>query len=123
MIAQMVVDIRDQNIENHAPIEGLGVSLSLSTVSCKGVHDFRVTPAFSVSGAHHRHCGQERNTCDTVTVETLREKDRLARDMDQFVSWGSNASLSGQSQGDLLPGGEFEKLLFLFSCSGNINGL
>ena len=37
MIAQVIIDVRDQDVEDHAPIEGVSVGLSLCAVLREGV--------------------------------------------------------------------------------------
>lgn len=56
MVAQVIVDIGNQHVEDDAPIEGMSVGLPLRTMLRKSVNDLRVATALTVLGTHHRHC-------------------------------------------------------------------
>lgn len=71
VIAQVIVDIGNQHIEDHAPIEGVRVLLSLCAMFCEGVDHLGVAAALAVPGAHHGHGGEERDTDRAVAVEPL----------------------------------------------------
>ena len=72
VVAQMIVDIGDQHIEGDAPIERVGVRLSLRARLGQGIDDLGVAATLAVPGAHHRHCGQERDADRAIAIEASR---------------------------------------------------
>lgn len=69
MIAQVVVDIGDQHVEDDAPIERVGICFSLSTILAEGVHDLGIAATLAVPGAQHRHGGQGRDADRAIAIE------------------------------------------------------
>lgn len=49
MVSQVIVDIRNQHVEDHAPIERFGIRFRMRPVARKSVDEFRVAPARSPS--------------------------------------------------------------------------
>lgn len=57
VVAQVIVDIGNQHMEDDTPIEDMGVRLTLGAVFSKGIDDLRRAAALA---AHRRHRRQER---------------------------------------------------------------
>ena len=103
MIAQVVVDIGDQNVEGDAPMERMGVCLSLRAVMGECIDDLRIVSRVAILGVHHRHDGQKRDACRALAIEASRQQHRLSGDFDELVLRGRDPGLVGQAQRDLLP--------------------
>ncbi len=58
VIAQVIVDIGNQHMEDDTPIEDMGVRLTLGAVFSKGIDDLR--RAAALRAAHRRHRRRER---------------------------------------------------------------
>ena len=69
MVAQVIVDIGDQHVEDDAPIKSLGVRLSPGAMFRENIDDRGVAAALAVSRAHHRHGRQERNADCALAIE------------------------------------------------------
>lgn len=69
MVSQVIVDIRNQPVEGHAPIERFGIRCRMRPVARKSVDEFRVAPAFAVDRSGHRHRRQKRNTCAVAPIK------------------------------------------------------
>lgn len=60
MVAQVVIDIRDEHVENDAAIKR------------KSIDDLGITAALAILGAHHRHCRQEGDADCVGPIEASR---------------------------------------------------
>ncbi len=75
MVAEVIVDIGDQHVEDDAPIKGLDIRFPLCAVLSKGIDDLRIAAALTVLGAHHRHRRQERDADRAVAIEAPRQHE------------------------------------------------
>lgn len=69
MVAQVIVHIGDQHVEDDTPIKCVGICLSLCAILRKGIDDFGIAAALAVLGAHHRHRGQEGDADPASAIE------------------------------------------------------
>lgn len=100
VIAQVIVDIGNQHMEDDTPIEDMGVRLTLGAVFSKGIDDLRRAAALA---AHRRHRRQERGADRPFAIEASRQHDGLAGEVDQLVPRSGDTCLAGQPQRDLFP--------------------
>jgi hypothetical protein len=85
MIAQMILDIRDQHVESDATIKRLGVCLRLGAMLRDRVDDFGIAASLAVLGSRHGHRGEERDANSALPIESSRQEHRLAADLQQFM--------------------------------------
>ena len=86
-----------------APVKGLGVGLSRCAVLRKRIDDLGIAAALAVFRAQRRHGRQERNADCALPIETPRQQDLLAGDVDQPVPGRGDTGVVGQAKRDLLP--------------------
>ena len=69
MVAQVIVDIRNQHVEYNAPIKSMGVRRSPGAMFHENIDHLGVAAALAVSRAHHRHGRQEWNADNALAIE------------------------------------------------------
>ena len=66
MVAQMVVDIRNQDVEDHPTIKFMRVDRRLRAVLREHIDKFGIAAAVAILQSHHRQRGEEWNTGPAV---------------------------------------------------------
>ena len=103
MVPKMIVHIRDQNVEDHPPVEFHSIRFRECTVLGQHIDQLRVATAVAVLQSHHRQCRQKGYPRVPIPVETPRQQHALAGYPHQFVFGRTNASVGRQPQRHRFP--------------------
>ena len=74
MVAQVVVDIGNEDIERHASIQGMSVLFRLRAVAGQSIHHLRVAPDLTVLRSEQGHCGKEGNAAPLRAIKSPRQQ-------------------------------------------------
>ncbi len=103
VIAQVVVGVGDQYVENQPPPQRFHVGLRRGAVLAQRVNNFQIASGFIVFRSEHAHRGEERDTPFAVAVESSQEEHRLAGDVFDTRLGNGDARFLREGQCDRLP--------------------
>ena len=70
MVAEVIVDVGDQDIEDHAAVEFSRILFGLGAVLGQDIDEFGITSPFAILQTHHGQSRQEGDAGLALPVET-----------------------------------------------------
>jgi hypothetical protein len=103
MVSQVIVQVGDADVEDHAPEQLLAIATGLAPLPQEDLGNLGIARSFAVTQPEERERRGEGDPALTHAIEPARQEHMTSRDAHQLAIRGTDLCRAGKLQGNVLP--------------------